>query len=515
MISAESDSTGTKAGAGPPADAALLRDRAVRGGVMSLINQTVRMATSLGTTLIVAVYLGPEEFGLFAVAVSIQVFADILRDSGLANSLIQKKDITDAHLNSVLWVGVALSTALAGALALFAGSVAAFYERPQLQPILWVMTVPIIAQAFASVQEAQLRKQLSFGRLMLAESGSAVIASVAAIVAVVMGAGVWALVLRMVVFSLLLAVFCWSLSSWRPRWTFSLAALRSLWVFGGFLFLTALMMYGISRLDSLIIGKMIGVAAAGTFFMARHLTLGTMQQIVGAVARVMFPVFSLIQNDDALLRSAFMTGTRCLATLVFPIIAGMVALAPEAVAVVLPAKWEPAIVLIQIIALHGILQCVNSPAGQLLYARGRSRLQFVYSLVIGSAIIASFVVGAYWGVIGVAVSWTIVAFTMGPAVLWYAAREIRLSIPRFVVHLLPPTAAALGAAGVARLAVWGWMRSGQPLGYGLLIGATLAGAVGYLGLCRWLLPDTLAQLRRDLSPARLWGRSRADPPSPG
>ena len=146
------------------------------------------------------------------------------------------------------------------------------------------------------------------------------------------------------------------------------------------------------------------MAAAGTFFMARHLTLGTMQQIVGAVARVMFPVFSLIQNDDALLRSAFMTGTRCLATLVFPIIAGMVALAPEAVAVVLPAKWEPAIVLIQIIALHGIPQCVNNPAGQLLYARVRSRLQFLYSLVSGGAIIASFVGVSDWGMCGVAAS---------------------------------------------------------------------------------------------------------------
>ena len=113
----EPASTGMNATADSPADTKLLRGRALRGGVMSLISQLIRMVTGLGTTLIVALYLGPEEFGLFAVAVAVQGLAGILRDSGLANSLIQKKDISDAHLNSVLWVGVAFSLVLAGSLA--------------------------------------------------------------------------------------------------------------------------------------------------------------------------------------------------------------------------------------------------------------------------------------------------------------------------------------------------------------------------------------------------------------
>ena len=508
MTQAESPSSGTDARADGAADTALLRGRAVRGSVMSLINQVIRMATGLGTTLIVARYLGPEEFGLFAVAASIQAFAEIFRDSGLANSLIQKKDITDAHLNSVLWFGVAVGLALAGALVLSSNSVATYYAKPQLHHILWAMSVPMIAQAFASVQEAQLRKQLRFGRLMIAESGSAILASIAAIAAVALGAGVWALVLRMALVSVLLSIFCWSLSSWRPRWSFSFNALRSLWVFGGFLFLTALLTSAMGRLDSLIIGKVIGVSAAGTFFMSRQLSLGTMRQIAGAVSRVMFPVFSLIQDDEALLRSAFLTGTRGLATLIFPIIAGFVALAPEAVAVVLPAKWASATGLIQILALHGILQCVNNPAGQLLYARGRTRLQFCYSLVIGVAVIASFVIGAHWGLMGVAVGWTVVAFTLGPTVLWYATREIHLSFLRVLVHLVPPTLAALGAGAAARLAIWAWLRLDYPHGIGPLVVGSMVGCLSYLGLCRLLLRDTLRQICRDLSPAKLFGRSK-------
>ena len=486
-----------------------LRRRAVRGSVMSLANQVVKLVTNLGTMLVLAVYLGPEEFGLFAVAFSVQALMMILREGGLANSLIQKKVISDVHLNSVLWVGVALSVVLVVGLAVLAQPLAAYYGRPQLTLILWLVAIPVVAQAFGAVQEAQLRKQVRFGRLLLADSGSAVLASLVAIVAVVLGAGVWALVLRMVVAPVLLAAFCWILSSWRPRWEFSLDALRSLWVFGGYLFLTVLMGYGMTRLDSLIIGKLIGVAAAGTFFLARNVALATLQELVGAVGRVMFPVFSAIQDDPAMLREGYLTGTRCLATLIFPIVAALVALSPEAVAVVLPEHWRATVPLIQIIALHGIFQCLNNPASQILYARGRSQIQFVYMAVIGLLVIASFVVGARWGVVGVAVSWTAVRFVSAPAVLWLAAREINMSIWRAIGNVVPAAVAAAVAAGAVRLTIWAWTTAGGQVGYALLVMATAVGGASYVAFCMLFLGDTLARLRRDLTDAKVMPHRRS------
>lgn len=501
----------TTEGTPPDRDAAVrVQRQAVRGSVMSLANQVIKSVTNLGTTLVVAWYLGPEEFGLFAVAFSIQALMIILRDGGLANSLIQKKAISDIHLNSVLWAGVVLSMVLAAGLALSARPLAGYYGWPQLAPILWVVTIPIVAQGFGSVQEAQFRKHLRFGRLLLADSGSAVLASVVAIAAVMLGAGVWGLVLRMAVAPVVLTVVCWCLSSWRPRREFSFEALRALWVFGGYLFLTILLGYGMSRLDSLIIGKLIGVAAAGTFFVARNLALTTLQELVNAVGRVMFPAFSAVQDDRATLRSGYLTGTRCLATLIFPLIAALIALSPEAVAVILPADWHATVPLIQIIALHGVLQCVNNPASQILYARGRSRLQFAYSAVIGVAVVLSFVIGARWGVLGVAISWTLVRFALAPTVLWFAAREINMSVLRAVANLAAPAAAAVGAVGAVRLTVWAWTATGWQVGFGLLIVAAAVGGASYVCLCILLLKDTLVKLRHDLAAANVFGGRRLD-----
>ena len=465
---------------------------------MSLANQAIKSFLNLGTILVVAAYLGQSEFGLFAVAFSIQSLMIILRDGGLPNSIIQKKDITDEHVNSVFWFGIALSLLLAVVLVLFAGTLSRFYEQPQLTSILWLMSSALVIQAFSGVSEALLRKRLSFARLLIADSGSTAVASVACMLAAALGLGVWSLVLRMVLTSILLTVSCWFLSSWRPRREFSFTALRALWSFGFFLFLTTLLSYGMSRLDSLIIGKMIGIAAAGTFFMARHLALGPLQQFTNAIARVMFPVFSTIQDDIDLLRSGYLTTVRCLATLVFPLIAAYVALSPEAVAVILPDRWSGIVPLIQIIALHGILQCVNNPASQILYARGRSRLQFFYSSLIGSAVILSFGIGSLWGVIGVAVTWTLVRFTLAPMVLWFAAREVNMSMLVALVNVARPAFAAVITILMVRLVCWGWEASGLPVGFALLFFEIVVWAVVYSALCALLLKDTLLKMKNDL-----------------
>jgi hypothetical protein len=96
---------------------------------------------------------------------------------------------------------------------------------------------------------------------------------------------------------------------------------------------------------------------------------------------------------------------------------------------------------------------------------------------------------------------------MGPIVLWCATREVHLSFVRVLIHLVPPTLAAIGAGAAARFAIWAWLWLDYPHGIGLLVCATLVGCASYLGLCRLLLRDTFRQILRDLSPTRLFGRS--------
>jgi O-antigen/teichoic acid export membrane protein len=476
-----------------------LRGRAVRGGVFSISSQIIRFVVQTVTTLILAAHLAPNAFGVVAIAVSIQAFLAVLRDSGLPNALIQKADATELHYCSLFWSQSFVSVVLAALLVLLAPLAASYMGEPQLKVILALISLCILAQGITGVQEARLRKDIRFGYLGLADTLGTMASAVVAIVAVLLGAGIWSLVLRIIVYPVVRSASCWYLSDWRPAASFSFPALRSLWKFGRYIMLSGIVGYGLTQLDSPLITKISGVSAAGVFFMARSLALRPFEQALNAIVQVLFPTFSKIQDDTAALRSAFSSGVRVVCLLMFPAVAGMIAVAPEAIPLILGEKWLGALPAVQILGLQGFLLSVNYPSAQILLARGRSRCMFVISMFRGPAILAAFVVGAYWGgIIGVAVGYTAVRFIIAPIGIVLAARELSQPLSSLAKAILPPFISASGMLVLVRTAAWIWPDAWGRPSWCLFCLELLVGVVVYLTFCYAMMPETVRSLIVDM-----------------
>lgn len=483
-------------------DTVALQRRAARGSALALLNYSLVMGINLVTTLILASKLGREEFGLVGIAFSIQSLLLTLRDGGFANALIQKKDITDDHINSVFWLNVVVAVVVSTVLILLAQPVATFYGQPLLKPILYLMPLAVFGHALGGVQDAQLRKNIRFDKLLWVDFFSISIASLVAIIAIYLGAGVWSLVFRLILGPLLYAVFCWIASPWRPKFVFRWGAIRSLWSFGSYLFFSSLLGYGLTQLDNPLVGKLVGMSAAGMLFLARQLIVRTMMSIAQSVSRVMFPVFSVIQNDPATIRAGYFTGTRCLALIIYAMVAGVFALSPEAVPLVLGDEWLAIVPVLQVMSLQGLLICVNLPASQILIARGKSKVIFWLSAGRGVIVLASFVVGCQWGILGVAICWTAVRYMIGPFALWLAVREVQITPLEVLRNITRPLIAAIVSALAVRILVAMMLDSGQAASIGLLALEVVLG-LGVYSLCSlFLLHDTVRKIFRDLSKAR-------------
>ncbi len=90
------------------------------GAVVTIAAQSVQFVLSLGSIMILARLLTPQDFGLFAMVTTVMGFLRVFKDAGLSTATVQREGITHAQVSNLFWINVALSGAIS--LLLAAGS---------------------------------------------------------------------------------------------------------------------------------------------------------------------------------------------------------------------------------------------------------------------------------------------------------------------------------------------------------------------------------------------------------
>src|SRR5207249_9645673 len=85
-----------------------------------------------GSTMALARWLSPEDFGLQGMVLAITGFLGLFRDAGLSGASIQRDVLTHEQTSTLFWINVAVGTILTLATAAMAPFLAAFYKEPRL-----------------------------------------------------------------------------------------------------------------------------------------------------------------------------------------------------------------------------------------------------------------------------------------------------------------------------------------------------------------------------------------------
>ena len=141
----------------------------------------------------------------------------------------------------------------------------------------------------------------------------------------------------------------------------------------------------------------------------------------------MFPSFSVIQEDKQKIREVYLKITRTIALVTFPLMFGLFVLVKPFVMVVFGPKWTEMIPLLQVLCLLGIPQSIGTLNGNLYLSQGRADLQFRISLILKANILLSIIVGLRWGVMGVAIGYTIASLINSYPSISYAVRLINMT----------------------------------------------------------------------------------------
>ena len=117
----------------PPAD---LKEKTARSIIWTIVRTGSDYIFSFAVFAVLARKLGPEAFGIFALAVAFAEFGKILPNAGFAAALPRARQVTPAMADTVFWTSLAIAVVVAGALALLAGPIAGLFGEPQVAPLL-------------------------------------------------------------------------------------------------------------------------------------------------------------------------------------------------------------------------------------------------------------------------------------------------------------------------------------------------------------------------------------------
>ena len=412
------------------------KEKTISGLKWNTLNRIVGQVFTLVIGIVLARILSPKEFGILGMVTVLTGFANIFVDFGFTSAIIQNKESGVRHWSSVFWINLIVSVVIAVLFSWLAPFVAEFYGVPELKNLTVVVSWTFFLQSFNLVQLSLLQKELRFKELTIIGLAAQLIAGVIAIWAAYKGYSYWSLVIRQYIVIIVTIIGAWLFSKWLPRFILDRSALKELVQFTLPLVGTKSMNYWTRNADNLMIGKILGEGPLGIYNQAYRLMLLPLQNISSVISGVMFPAYSLIQDDKERVKKIYLQITRAIAFITFPAMFGLCVVAEPFILTLLGEKWKEVIPILQILAPIGATQSLGTLAGNIFLSQGATDQQFKIGLFVKPYTILLMFLGIYLGgLMGIAIGYFIATLTMMPVMYYFMGRLINLSLKEIFFNL--------------------------------------------------------------------------------
>ena len=351
-----------------------LKKKTINGFVWNSIQHFMNNGVQFLLMIFMARLLGPKEYGIIGLTTVFMAIAGTFVDSGFANALIRKKDCTNDDFSTVFILYLFISIVCYIIFFVIAPYVGDFYNEPILCPVLRVLGLMLITQAFCTVQSTILTKNIDFKKRTKITVSKNIISGLIGLLFAYLGFGVWALVIQSLSASILFSLMLWSTTDWYPNMHFSKKSFKELFDYGSKLLISSLINTTYGQIYPIVIGKFFSAATLGNFSRARHWANFGSKNLTGILSGVTFPVLAKVQDDDKRLENIYRRMIRTSCFIIFPIMIGMSAVAKPLTFVTIGEKWNFSASLLQIICFSMMWYPIHALNLNLLKVKGRSDL---------------------------------------------------------------------------------------------------------------------------------------------
>lgn len=386
-----------------------LKRKSVKGAFWTFGAQGGKMALQMLSVVVMARLLSPEDYGVFGMAAVFTQMVFVVKDLGLSQAAVQKKNLLPEESSALFWINVLFVLALSALCCLLAPAAGSFYGDARVAPIVAVSSLGYILVGLSAQHKALLQRQLRMRELALVEVLSKAFSFAAGVVAALGGLRHWSLVLATIADAFAHTVLLWSFGRWTPKFV-SLRHGKACLKFGLDVAAFGLLNFFARNLDKILIGKFHPVADVGFYNKAYQTISFPIQHIRGPILQVANPALARLQDDPERFRNYYRRFLSVLAFASMAPVALVIPLAEEFTAVLLGDQWLPASRTIALLAVSAVVQPVVSTRGTVLVAAGRSRAYLWLGIINTTCTVVAFAIAAPIGIEALALAYAIVNY---------------------------------------------------------------------------------------------------------
>lgn len=411
--------------------------RTLNNVITNILFQGFTFVLGLGSNLILARLLTPEDFGLVASVVLLTAFLNIFNSGGLAQATISETTINHRKISALFWVNVCIGLFLGGASLVAAPFVAQFFGDERITQIMYLFFVSILATSASIQYRALLLRNFRYFKLNLIDIASLFLGIATSITLAVNGWGYWSIVIGTTLTVALKPIGYIAITNWFPSRVLKGTGIRGMLKYGADVIGFQLVNYFTRNLDNILIGRVLGVAALGQYSFAYRLAVAPIAQISGPIKNALLPALSRLKESPVAYQDIYTRYTRLLAIFLVLPIASVGFYGQKLLVFLAGPQWSEAGLALEWLALACCMQPLSNLTGVVFMTSGRTRPQLYWALFSAPFVWLTFYLTVSHGIIALSKGYLVLNLVLTPVCLIWAFSGTKLSLGRYMKVYLP------------------------------------------------------------------------------
>lgn len=392
----------------------------VKGTVWMSMSTGVVAFFQLLSLVVLTRFLSKSEFGVVAIVNMVLGIVHTMADLGFSAVVMHKSNLSEKEFSSLYWIQLILFSVMFLVSIAISPLIANYYNEPSLSYLIPISLSALVFMGIGMLYNTMLQKNKEFRtiaiRNIIASSTSFIIALLLAI----WGFGVFSLILSTLFQTAFLHLwnFFSGIKYIRVKRYISLKEVKPLIKIGLYQTGTQLIDYISSKLDILIIGKILGVDLLGVYNLVKELVVKVYALLNSIANKVALPYFAEMQNNFEQLGKAYCSFIKRLSLFNFPLCVLLGSLSPYLLVCLYGDNYVDAVPILTVMAVWGMLASVGNPINNIIVSVGRTDLSFKYVIIRLIITIPILSIAAYYGLMATAIA-TVLCEAITLIASWY------------------------------------------------------------------------------------------------